>query len=38
MNYSYKLWLLSVFIVVLSGRQIQAQEETPDQVQASTSK
>jgi TonB-dependent receptor len=38
MNYSYKLWLLSVFIVVLSGRQILAQEETPEQVQASTSK
>ena len=38
MNYCYKLWLISLFIVVLSGRQLHAQEETTEQIQASTSK
>jgi len=38
MNYCYKLWLILLFTAVLSGRQIHAQEATPEQVQASTSK
>jgi TonB-dependent receptor len=38
MNYYYKLWLISLFIVVLCGRQIHAQGGTPEQLQASTSK
>jgi TonB-dependent receptor len=38
MNYCSKLWLIVLCISVLSGRQILAQEPTPEQVQASTSK
>jgi hypothetical protein len=38
MNYSYKLWLITFGIVVLSAGSIYAQEETPEQIQASTSK
>ena len=38
MNYCYKLWLILLFTAVLSGRQIYAQEATPEQVQASMSK
>ncbi|MCX6120884.1 MAG: TonB-dependent receptor [Ignavibacteriales bacterium] len=41
MNYRYALLLISLFIVGLSSRQLNAQdaqEETPEQVQASTSK
>ncbi|MGD1047049.1 MAG: carboxypeptidase-like regulatory domain-containing protein, partial [Bacteroidota bacterium] len=38
MNYYYKLWLILLFTAVLSGRQIHAQETTPEQFQASISK
>jgi TonB-dependent receptor len=37
MNCCYKLWLILLLTVVLSGRQILAQETTPEQVQASVS-
>ncbi|MGD0036534.1 MAG: TonB-dependent receptor [Bacteroidota bacterium] len=38
MNCCYKLWLILLITAVLFGRQILAQEATPEQVQASTSK
>lgn len=38
MNYCSKMWLILFFIVVLSNRLVLAQEETPEQVQASISK
>jgi len=38
MNYCSKMWVILFFIFVLSNRLVRAQEETPEQVQASISK
>ena len=38
MKYYFKVWLVSFFVIVLSIQYVLAQEETPEQVQASLSK